>query len=537
MKIAPIDFIAARRFFWAAALLCFGFARLAQAASLDPGARVLRVERWIKAAFAHQPGAKDEAVTEISLWSDAELRDLFVDESVIARLMRDPGSTKKILIPATTSARQPFPYTDWQVHRLRVLACAAGGLVRISVCQQLKAPWEIDPVLGRLSDAVEAATARGENGFVLRRGACLHGDIAMSGPVSVMAPDTSSGQPRIRVHVDDGESTGFTAAPIHWEMARMLFDNVTPAPGDTLARDWYVATAAWMQSREQHDTVHLRHAREVFPDDPEIAFLSGCQRKRSASAAIQSVALSRPAPGLFTRCPQRAGGAARRQNVRRTLAQNPRHLEARIRLGHVLLARGRPQDAANELRQIVAPADEPGLRYFTAMFLGAAKGSSRFDEARAALSAAALFPGAQSPLLARAHWPRAAAIDPPRSSTSSVCSTCRQSSDSRTIMVAMPEFRSTNVDARSRRCMNRSCRARTDARGRLLSAIAAALAMLTAGVHSQDVTFSSRVEAVRVDVLVTDNDSRCAVCPQLTSRSATTGSRSKSISSASSRCR
>jgi VWFA-related protein len=40
---------------------------------------------------------------------------------------------------------------------------------------------------------------------------------------------------------------------------------------------------------------------------------------------------------------------------------------------------------------------------------------------------------------------------------------------------------------------------------RLLSAIAAALAMLTAGVHSQDVTFSSRVEAVRVDVLVTDN--------------------------------
>ena len=42
-------------------------------------------------------------------------------------------------------------------------------------------------------------------------------------------------------------------------------------------------------------------------------------------------------------------------------------------------------------------------------------------------------------------------------------------------------------------------------RSRLLSAIAAALAMLTAGVHSQDVTFSSRVEAVRVDVLVTDN--------------------------------
>src|SRR5580765_8077897 len=42
-------------------------------------------------------------------------------------------------------------------------------------------------------------------------------------------------------------------------------------------------------------------------------------------------------------------------------------------------------------------------------------------------------------------------------------------------------------------------------RRRPFSAIVAALAMLTAGVHSQDVTFSSRVEAVRVDVLVTDN--------------------------------
>jgi Flp pilus assembly protein TadD len=392
----------ARLFF--AALLCFGFARLAQAASLDPGARVLRVERWIKATFAHQPGSKDDAVTEVSLWSAAELRDLFVDESIIARLMRDPGSTKKILIPATTSARQPFPYTDWQVHRLRVLACAAGGLVRTSVCQELKAPWEIDPVLGRLSDAVEAATSRGENGFVLRRGALLHGDIAMSGPVSVMAPDTSSGQPRIRVHVDDGESTGFTAAPIHWEMARMLFDNVTPGPGDTLARDWYVATAAWMQSREQHDTVHLRHAREVFPDDPEIAFLSGCQQETYASAAIQAVVRSAVLPPGYSLDVPKEPAALRDAEAffRRTLAQNPRHLEARLRLGHVLLARGRPQDAASELRQIVAPADEPDLRYFTAMFLGAAEeGSSRFDEARAAYeNAAALFPGAQSPLLA-----------------------------------------------------------------------------------------------------------------------------------------
>ncbi len=390
----------------AAFLICFLAAPLGAAdLPTDPGARILRVERWLKATFAHQPGANDDAVVEVSLWSDAELRVLLVDQGALAHLILDPDKTR-IKVPTVGARQQPPPYTPWQLHRLRVLACAAGGDLTTRPCieQKAKSEIDVDDTLTRLAKAVTRATERGEIGFVLRRGALLHGDIAMAGLPPVMAPDTSSGGGRIRVQVADGESTGFTSAPIHWEMARGLFDNVKPAPGDTLARDWYAATAAWMQSREQHDTVHLKHAREMFPDDPDIAFFSGCQQETYASAAIQAVLRSAVLPQGFTLDVPGEALALRDAETyfRRTLANNPAHAEARMHLGHVLLARGRAQEAAVELRQLSMQADEPGLQYFTAMFLGMAEeGIGRFDEARSAYErASAISVGAQSPLLA-----------------------------------------------------------------------------------------------------------------------------------------
>src|SRR4051812_35268228 len=95
------------------------------AANDDPNARVLRAERWIKAAFGHQPGAKDDAVGEVSLWSDEELRTLFVDEGVLAQLMLNP-TVGKARIPSIGKWQAPA-YSTWQLHRLRILACAASG--------------------------------------------------------------------------------------------------------------------------------------------------------------------------------------------------------------------------------------------------------------------------------------------------------------------------------------------------------------------------------------------------------------------------
>jgi tetratricopeptide (TPR) repeat protein len=371
------------------------------AANDDPDARILRAERWLKAAFSHQPGAKDDAVDEVSLWSTAELRALFVDESVLAQLMLNPMKAS-LKIP-TIGRPQPPPYSTWQIRRLRVLACAAGGELDRFTCTRLTAEDAIDPTLKRLAQVAASGPA---GSYVLRRGALLHGDIAMFGPEPVMAPGTgpASDGGKIRVQMQDGESNGINAAPIHWDMARQLLDYVKPSSTDTFVQRWYAATAMWMQDRELHDTVHLKHARELFPEDPDILFLSGCQMETYAGPAIQSVVRSAVLPTGFTLDVAPEGVALRdaEEYFRHTLARDPRYRDARTHLGHVLLARGRAPEAADELRQ-VAPADQPPLsQYFHAMFLGAAEEAlARFDQAREAYAhASSVFPTAQSPYLA-----------------------------------------------------------------------------------------------------------------------------------------
>ena len=60
---------------------------------------------------------------------------------------------------------------------------------------------------------------------------------------------------------------------VHWEIARMLLDFVVPRgerprrrpAATTMVRQWYRATAAWMQLREDHDKLHLDRARAHLP--------------------------------------------------------------------------------------------------------------------------------------------------------------------------------------------------------------------------------------------------------------------------------
>ncbi len=382
------------------------------AANDDPNARLLRAERWLKAAFSHQPGTNDDAVTEVSLWSDVELRALYVDESALAQLMLNPLRSK-FNVSGVPGTPQPPPYTNWQVRRLQVLACVANGELDRDRCARMKAEDELDPTLKRLARVAASGVA---GSYVLRRGALLHGDIAMFGPPPVMAPGNDAGfnGGKIRVQLQDGESSGFNAAPIHWDMARQLLDYVKAPATDTFVRRWYAATATWMQDRELHDTVHLKHARAMFPDDPDIFFLSGCQMETYAGPAIQSVVRSAVLPNGFTIDVASEGTALRDAEtyLRRTLALDPQYPEARTHLGHVLLRRGHAPEAADELRQ-VDTTDQPALsRYFHAMFLGTAEEAvARFDQAHDAYArASSIFPTAQSPYLALSalatHVPR-----------------------------------------------------------------------------------------------------------------------------------
>jgi len=228
----------------------------------------------------------------------------------------------------------------------------------------------------------------------------LHSDVAMSNPATG-APE--SGNDGIRIQSLDGEAIGFGASPIHWQMARLLFDTTRPG-GDAVARRWYIATAAWMQSRKQHDTTHLRHAREMFPDDAVLQFLSGCQQETYAGPEVQATVKTAVLPAGYRLDIEAESAALRGAEtfLRRALMLDPGMTEARIRLGHVLLARGRPQEAADELHKVDTTGEPAELQYFHAMFLGQAEESlGHIEPARETYArASSLFPNAQSPYLA-----------------------------------------------------------------------------------------------------------------------------------------
>jgi tetratricopeptide (TPR) repeat protein len=351
--------------------------------------------------LSHQPGQKDDAVNEVAVWSNSDLRTLGADQRILVELMRDPAA-RQIKAAARRSTRSSFPYTSWQLRRMRVLACAAGGLLSRRDCRDLTASDEIDVPLSRLAQLAAQSEERGDGNYVLRRGALLHGDVAMSTEFPRAAePDAGDGQ--LRIAVEDGRETSLRVTAVHWELARTLLDAMRPGP-DEMVRRWYVATSGWMQGREQHDTVHLRHARQLFPDDRDILFLSGCQQEIYASPMVQAVARAAVLPaGFHVDVPQQGPALADAELFfRHALDADPGLVEGRLRLGHVLLLRGKVQEAADALREAARTADEPQLRYFAALFLGTAEEElGHFDIARDLYErAAALYPRAQAPYVA-----------------------------------------------------------------------------------------------------------------------------------------
>jgi tetratricopeptide (TPR) repeat protein len=234
----------------------------------------------------------------------------------------------------------------------------------------------------------------------------LHGDVAMSSPPSIEPGDSAvPGEfSRLRVEMADGQPGAVGSSPIHWVIARMLLDLLKPKP-DEMVRQWYVATSLWMEGEQQHDTNHLRHALQLFPGDVDLLFLSGCQMETYAGAAVQAAARSTVLPQGFTlSVPDETTAIGEAENFfKRTLERaGQRRQEARIRLGHVLVVRGRFQQAIEELASTDVDTQPALLRYYHALFLGAAhEGAGHLDEARAAYTrASALYPRAQSPRVA-----------------------------------------------------------------------------------------------------------------------------------------
>ena len=385
--------------------------------------RTARVEAWLKAILHHQPGEFDDAAQGIAGWSYAELQALSVDVVALSLIMREPRTNFFTVRRPTQRVPQRIPFTYRQLDRMRLLACAAAGTAKQRDCLLRKSLLLLDKDLLQLSDVVAAATEQGQPDYVLRRATMLHADVAMSsGPElfdTGIASQVAGAVHRVTIHVEDGRNTATHFGAVHWDIARSLLAVVRPV-GDPMILLWYQATATWMQANGYHEnTDHLTEALRLFPRDPMLLFLSGCEHETFARPAIQAAVRSADLPAGYELAVQSDGAELRQAETlfRRALDRQPDHVEARLRLGRALLMRGRAREAAEELRRADAAARDDLLRYYAAMFLGGAEEALGNVDAAGDLysRASALYPNAQSPhvaqsALARRRGDRAAAL-------------------------------------------------------------------------------------------------------------------------------
>ena len=380
--------------------------------------RVDRLERWLKAVDQHEPGEIDDAASEIGRFSETALRDLWVDAQSFVALMRDRNTSVFQATSGPPPVRTRIIYKPADLRRMRVLACAAAGLLDDRDCVAIVGKGGLDGEAARLAE--HAATSReagDEYNDILRRAALLHADVAMLAPSAAAEPGSAHAAvqtiaPQIaRVTTSDGIDRHVQLVGVHWDIGRKLLDAVRtphePMPHperDRMVRDWYRATSAWMISSENHDTKHLDRAREIFPNDRDILFLSGCQHEAYARPLIQSAVKTAVLPARFLIDVDSAGPELRRAEsfFRGALSQDPAHAEARLRLGRTLGLLDRHADAASELRAASESLADAEQRYYGNLFLGAEEEAlGRFEAARAAYGRARQgYPQAQSPYLA-----------------------------------------------------------------------------------------------------------------------------------------
>jgi hypothetical protein len=365
-----------------------------------------RLREWIDAVDRHTPGQADVAATDVGSWSRAQLEVLFLD-------------LKSLLQVIVTPDRQRFPralrdFTPQELQELNELAIREARRVASHPVKPRElaglqlVPWQLTP-----------ADARRAVNRLLKRGTLLHTDIASLVPAAADRPAESIVPvprpllaPRASVQIADGRQVGVTYYGAHWDLARLLLDEVTPDPaGDVTVRQWYQAVAALFAIEhlmaESH--VHLARALQLFPADPEIVAAKGRLHETYASPEIQQ----------FLETGARANGPVPIGSLRSNLRQAERFFgkaveldgrfdEARLHLGRVAGLEGHHEDAANELRRVTAAAGDPVTQYYAWLFRGVEEQSlGRLDLARESFDkAAGLYPRAQSPYLALSQLAR-----------------------------------------------------------------------------------------------------------------------------------
>jgi tetratricopeptide (TPR) repeat protein len=190
----------------------------------------------------------------------------------------------------------------------------------------------------------------------------------------------------------------------HWRTARALLDLLRQRKElDPLARDWYRATLAALQHREQWNVELTGAALQRFPGDPDLLFLAGSFHEAMASPPAQHLAHSALPRGvdLGIKSPRDERRLAT-DLLKRAMEKRQDFAEARLHLGRLLTYDGKYAEAVSELTRARAATADLTLQYYADLFLGdAQEQSQRFAEALESYRRAqALFPSAQSPALA-----------------------------------------------------------------------------------------------------------------------------------------
>jgi tetratricopeptide (TPR) repeat protein len=212
--------------------------------------------------------------------------------------------------------------------------------------------------------------------------------------------------------LDDGQHAGDESPSVHWDLARTVLGLVTTPASDETVRLWYQAMSAYtVQTRQWNLAMPmLDHGLSRLPDDARLLLHAGVMHETFGSANVQNAVGMLKAGGdtSLTVGTREGELVVAERFFRRATVADPTLAEASLRLGHVLAQFGNHDQATGELQRAAAGTTDPTLIYYAMLLLAREEAANgRAPAAYAALEkAGALFPQAQSPLLAECQLAR-----------------------------------------------------------------------------------------------------------------------------------
>jgi tetratricopeptide (TPR) repeat protein len=315
------------------------------ATSSDNERAMRMLNDWIVAVDQHVPGEDDEALDRLESWSLDDLGILRGYVEALSGLRNDN--------PGRAARRRAISGADLAAIQMRA----------------------------------KALRARGNFDRFLKRATILHTDTALAAPFILLSdppppsdrqPAWRRGEPQPPVDVIsvDGRIESYKIANPNWQFAMDLLEALPAIPArDPIVAQWYRAIGAYFAKQDNRaDAIrHFERARRIVPDDPGVLFGEACLQETLGSPDIQNFArLARLPHGMVITGITLPRTHFRRAEtlLKRALEAAPGFVDARLRLGHVLIEQQEYQASLSHLAQVIAESRDAVLIYFAHLFAG-----------------------------------------------------------------------------------------------------------------------------------------------------------------------